>query len=271
MATLTLLTEKEISSLEVLKDYGRLISITDLAIASGAYVNNYVTLESDSSLIGRCGTYFTSTFQDPKFIKIVEVTGRIDTSLPNFANICIRPIIKDIKDKEQIFSKCYEKCENVLEVLYQEYPQNLASKEMISMLEEFYQADLLDKTGKVYTFNGCQKNRMYFPVELVSYPEYILEDKKYIRYISQGEYFKFKLSDGKIYHNDEPIWIEVSPIPWLIDIDTEYLISTKGLLSGFRFHDESYKGDFESSEIKQFLNNYMTPQITGKVYQKKLK
>ena len=58
------------------------------------------------------------------------------------------------------------------------------------------------------------------------------------------------------------IWIEVSPVVWLIDSKTQTLISKRGLISGIDFSDNSYEGVFARTKLKKYLDEYLLPEIT---------
>ena len=49
------------------------------------------------------------------------------------------------------------------------------------------------------------------------------------------------LSNGVKYRDGDYVWVEVSPVKWLIDNKTGILISKKGLVSGIRFLDRNHK------------------------------
>ena len=68
------------------------------------------------------------------------------------------------------------------------------------------------------------------------------------------------LSNGVQYRDGDYVWVEVSPVKWLIDDKTGILISKKGLVSGIRFLNKStnYKGDFSKTEMKEYLDRYMS-------------
>ena len=74
---------------------------------------------------------------------------------------------------------------------------------------------------------------------------------------------EFKLSDGERYRNGQYVWVEVSPVKWLIDERKGILVSKKALVSGIRYlsKNENYKADFDRTEMKEYLNNYMSRDL----------
>ncbi|MDO4869878.1 MAG: ATP-binding protein [Bacillota bacterium] len=127
-----------------------------------------------------------------------------------------------------------------------EYPQQACSKELSRILEgEFYE-NRLRKTGKSY---------------MAEYSEYIYEDAKYIRadYLSAAS---GTLSNGRTYKQGDKIWIEVSPVVWLIDHETDLLISEKILAFGPAFdRSNHYDGDFSKTDVCRFLNERFAEDI----------
>ena len=100
--------------------------------------------------------------------------------------------------------------------------------------------------------------------------EYIHGGKKYIR-VQANMFDKCQLSNGKRYKDGDFVWVEVSPIVWLIDDDAKKLVSKKGLLAGIRYlaNDVRYDGDFSMTEMKVYLDNYMSNDMFQSIKNKK--
>lgn len=146
---------------------------------------------------------------------------------------------------------------DTFEVEYGEYPQTLVDSKTQIKLEKIYlleqlkkeeQRTKMKKTGKVYTFDAlvspiCCDNA----IKPICYDELVYNNQKYIR----------------LWENcDRYLWIKVEPITWLIDEKTRLLISKKVLLSGIRFADRlSDSLDFNKSDMKYYLDNFMTYEI----------
>ena len=123
-------------------------------------------------------------------------------------------------------------------------------------LNELFMAGALAKTGKYYTFDGNDPddlNVSFFPA---TYEEYEYNGKKYILVKNNSDPVN-ELSDGCTYKKGEPIWVEVSPIEWIINIETKRMISKKGLLSGIKFNNEEYDGDFSTTLMNEYIDKYM--------------
>ncbi|UKI26799.1 MAG: ATP-binding protein [Bacilli bacterium] len=151
------------------------------------------------------------------------------------------------------------------EVEYGEYPQYAADSRMQSILESEYNRGM-NKTGRSYTFDSVKYDDYDTGFKPVAYEEYEYQGKKYIRIRANSDFEggKFKLSNGVEYRNGDYVWVEVSPVKWLIDDRARILISKMGLVSGIRFLDKrtNYKGDFSRTEMKEYLDRYMIHDLT---------
>ena len=151
------------------------------------------------------------------------------------------------------------------EVEYGEYPQYAADSRMQSILESEYNRGM-NKTGRSYTFDSVKYDDYDTGFKPVTYEEYEYQGKRYIRIRSNSDFGgnKFKLSNGVEYRDGDYVWVEVSPVKWLIDYRTGILVSKIGLVSGIRFLDSNhnYKGDFSRTEMKEYLDRYMIRDLT---------
>lgn len=146
------------------------------------------------------------------------------------------------------------------EVDYGEYPQMAAPVSVSNELDMYYNSSILAKTGKIYTFDSRKYDDYNNGFDPVYYEEYLLNGKKYIRVKANSDFEggEFKLSNGEEYVDNDYVWVEVSPVRWLVDRKKGILLSKKSLLSGIRFNPKrDYKGDFENTEMKSYMENYM--------------
>lgn len=160
-------------------------------------------------------------------------------------------------------------------------PRYIPDKSTQYKLNIAYKSHKIIKTNDEYTFDsryvrgdGSIKQKF----KPIAYPVYEFENKKYIRYqVNQcwdSRIFVDKmigvksepviLSNNLAYTNGEYVWVEVSQIPWIVDIERKTLIAEEGLLSGIQFDsfDANYQPiNYETSFIKKFLNNYLKGEI----------
>lgn len=152
------------------------------------------------------------------------------------------------------------------EVEYGEYPQYAPDSDVQRRLENEYQRGNLRQTGRDYTFDKTEYDDYSQYFQPVTYEEYDYNGKKYIRIRANSDYGSnsFKLSNGESYRNGDYVWVEVSPVKWLVDDKTQTLVSKRGLLAGIRFHtdDKSYNGDFSTTDMKEYLDKHMLRDLT---------
>ena len=273
---LTLLSEEEIfgkNQLDVLRKYGTQSAITDLAILTGGICSKKCYVPDDTSLKGRTVPYYTkSSFYENDLC--IDLAGNM-----MFRHRCsrsegIRPIIKNSTIFDSLYPnriKGYNGCE-VVE--FGEYPQYAPISDVQELLEKKYQVIDLRKTGKKYTFDSTAYSNFSQSFRPVTYEEYEYNEKKYIRVEARSCCQDFQLSNYEEYKNGDNVWVEVSPVVWLIDEETKSLVCKRGILSGILFHTGSkkYNGDFKTTEMKKYLDKHMSKElfqnITLEEYQK---
>ena len=76
------------------------------------------------------------------------------------------------------------------------------------------------------------------------------QGKKYVRVIANTSYDgkAINLSNGQSYRDKDPVWIEVSPVKWLVDEEHDIAITENIIFSGVQFDKET--------EMYRYLNTY---------------
>ena len=272
---LTLLSKVQIwgnsseSQLEVIRKYGTKAAITDLCILTGSYLceDTYYNIDEDKSLTGRTSWFWTRSDDGDNDVRAVSKTGARTTNLRYKRNCAVRPALQSSVISSKISPNRVRGYNGTEEVEYGEYPQNAADSRMQNILESEYNRGMR-KTGRSYTFDSVKNNDYDTGFKPVTYEEYEYQGKEYIRIKANfySDFVRFKLSNGVEYSSGEYVWVEVSPVKWLIDNRTKILISKKGLVSGIRFLDKTnYKGDFDRTEMKEYLDRYMLRDLTQTV------
>ena len=186
----------------------------------------------------------------------IDKTGDENTNSINVSSIGIRPAVpySSIKGKGTKFG------DNT--IIYGEYPQLLADKDLQSKLEASLLKGELNRTGKEYTFFRKEYNN-FSDVKYVPsiFSEYIYKNKKYVRIRINSdltdtakEYLNAKVGDY--------VWFKVSPVRWVIDEEQDIAISSNILFSGMRYDDDIHlNSSFETSELKSFIDNYLRHDI----------
>lgn len=268
---LTLLSEGQIwgtrneSRLRVIKKYGTKAAITDLCVLTGSYLceDPDYNIDEDKSLTGRTSCFWTRSDDGIDDVCAVNENGKRNCIFRYHRLGAVRPVLQSSVIFSQISPNRMRGYNGTEEVEYGEYPQNAADSRMQNILESEYNRGM-NKTGRSYTFNSVKYDDYYTGFKPVTYEEYEYQGKKYIRIKANSKFGsnKFMLSNGVRYKNGDYVWVEVSPVKWLIDDKTGILISKKGLVSGIRFLDNRYKGDFDKTEMKEYLDKYMLRDLT---------
>ena len=270
---LTLLSEGQIwgndkeSQLEVIRKYGTKAAITDLCVLTGSYLcdDTDYNIDEDSSLKGRTSWFWTRSDDNDDDVRTVIRDGDMDGTYRYRRDGAVRPALKSSVIFSQISPNRVRGYNGTEEVEYGEYPQYAADSRMQSILELEYNRGI-KKTGRSYTFDSVKYDDYCTGFKPVTYEEYEYQGKKYIRIRANSDFGgnKFKLSNGAFYRDDDYVWVEVSPVKWLIDDRTGILVSKIGLVSGIRFlgRNHNYKGDFSRTEMKEYLDRYMTHDLT---------
>ena len=273
---LTLLSEGQIwgnsseSQLEVIRKYGTKAAITDLCVLTGSYLceDTDYNIDEDKSLTGRTSWFWTRSDDGDNDVRAVIEHGYRSSNYRDKRNGAVRPALQSSVIFSQISPNRVRGYNETEEVEYGEYPQNAADSRMQNILESEYNRGM-NKTGRSYTFDSVKYDDYDTGFKPVTYEEYEYQGKEYIRIKANSDFGgnKFKLSNGVEYRNGDYVWVEVSPVKWLIDDRTGILISKKGLVSGIRFLDKrtNYKGDFDRTEMKEYLDRYMLRDLTQTV------
>ena len=268
---LTLLSEGQIwgndkeSQLEVIRKYGTNAAITDLCALTGSDLceDTDHNIDEDSSLKGRTSWFWTRSDYNDNNVFAVSKFDFMGYAHKSSRNCAVRPVLQSSVIFSQISPNRVRGYNGTEEVEYGEYPQYAADSRMQSILESEYNRGM-NKTGRSYTFDSEIYNDSNIGFKPVTYEEYEYQGKGYIRMRVNFNFGRYKLSNGVGYKDGDYVWVEVSPVKWLIDDRTGILVSKLGLVSGIRFLDRNhkYKGDFSRTEMKEYLDRYMIRDLT---------
>lgn len=264
--TLTLLTLKQADrtdGLQVLRKAGPAFH-TDLSILNSVYRvrENYYTNAFEDEPFDYFSSFFTKTEDGDLDVYCYDEIQ--STAVYRWAtDRGIRPVINDPILYDALVQKRKPGRNGTYEVEFGVYPQYFASIETGNELEMRYECNDLITTDKKYTIMHPTGSGEMHPVALEEYPEYEYQNDYYIRYTAFDESAVFA-SNGQAVLRDNDYWIKVSPVLWLLDEETKLLISKRSLVSGVRFNSKPYSGDFETTEVKQFIDTYLTPNLFDK-------
>ena len=261
---LTLMSEGQIwgeQRLDVIKKYGTRCAATDLAILTGCYLYNNYKVNEDNSLEGRTSWCWTRSDDKDNDVRVADNGGRRYYAYRCKRGGAVRPALQSSTIRSLISPNKERGYNGTYEVECGEYPQMVAETDHQAILESELHSGNLKKTGRNYTFDSRAPYDKDSKFDPITYNEYEYQGKKYIRI--KANTGVAQLSNGEKYHNGEYVWVEVSPVRWLIDERKGILVSKKALVSGIRYlsKDENYKGDFKRTEMYEYLNNYMLKDL----------
>ena len=234
---LTLLSKDQIwedTALEVLKKYGKEAAISDLCILTGSHLASTDYNIEDTSLDSskrRTSWFWTRSDDNYNDVCMVYVAGGRDYFYRYRRFGAVRPVIESSAIYSQISLNKVRGYNDTYEVEYGEYPQWAAPEEMQQELEEKLTQGTLNKTRKSYTFDSAKYDDYDTGFRGVTYDEYEYQGRKFIRVKANFFGRRFKLSNGIGYKNSDYVWVEVSPVKWLLDEKTKTLVSKIGLVS----------------------------------------
>ena len=263
--------------IEVFKKYGTKAAVTDLCILCGGKFDGRlkysISGEELAPLKGRPGMYWTKShcYEDiflkytfGKSVKIITEPGTIGIAEFKYApSCCVRPILQLSRELfAQITSKRTKGYNDTEEVEFGEYPQYAVSNDLQKILTLEHEKGM-NKTGRTYTFEIDADNLSKY-IMTTKREEYEFQGKKYV-YINASKNIntRYPLSNNIKYKEGDCVWVEVSPVKWLIDDENKQLISKYSLVSGIRFMDRQaeYNGDFSKTEMKEYLDDYMVKDL----------
>ena len=266
MNEFTFLTEEQIygnSQLDILKKYGTRCAITDFSILIGGYVSsNYYTDEGNSKK-DRTSWWWTKSSDGDNYARVVASYGYKDFGHVYNRVGGARPAIP-YSSISSISSNGVIGSFGIKEVEYGEYPQWVAFEGYSRELERLYNSNNLRATGKSYTTDSVRYQDTDTPFRARTHTEYEYNGRKYIRIVGDYNGNGKELSDGREVESGKPYWVAVEPIKWLVDERANIALSKNIIFAGVQFQNcKVYKGDFDRTDIKQFMDRYFSKEIVA--------
>ena len=269
MSNFTFLTEEQCfgnDKLDILEKRGTQAAITDFSVLLGGWVSDY-HVDNDSSLEGRTGWYWTKSDDGDNDARVVDDSGFRNCLTVHKRSGGARPAlpfssISNIPTNGESGKRARD---GVLEVEYGYYPQKAVSKEMQERLEREYRSGRLSKTRNSYTTDSTRYTEYDTTFEPQTHQEYQYNGKRYVR-VEANSYYdgnNFTLSNGEQYKDGDNVWIEVSPVKWIVDEKSRMMIIEKLIFAGVQFNKESnyHTRDFDKTDIKTFMDRYLSRDL----------
>ena len=269
MSNLTLLTQEqcfESDKLDILEKRGTKAAITDFSILLGGYVSDY-HIDSDDSLEGRTGYYWTKSDDGDNDARVVNVTGFRHCFSVSERDGGARPALpfSSISSIPTNGVSGKRARDGILEVEYGYYPQKAVSKDMQLKLEQAFKSGRLSRTGKGYTTDSKKYDDYDEKFEPKRHEEYQYNGKRYVRVEANSDFGggEFQLSNGEEYRDGDNVWVEVSPVKWLVDEKARIMLTEKLIFAGVQFnHTRDYHTrDFDKTDIKTFMDKYLSKEL----------
>ena len=272
MSNLTFLTQEqcfESDKLDILEKRGTRAAITDFSILLGGYVSDSWHIDSDDSLEGRTGYYWTRSDDGDNDARVVDSYGLRyfhDVALRNGGARPALPFSSISSIPTNGVSGAPKRArDGVLEVEYGYYPQKAVSKDMQERLERAFQRRSLSRTGKKYTTDSRKYDAYDETFSPKQHEEFQLDGKRYVRVEANSDFGggEFTLSNGESYRDGDFVWVEVSPVKWLVDERAKIMLTDKLIFSGVQFkHTRDYHTeDFDRTDIKTFMDRYLSKEL----------
>ena len=264
MNNFTFLTDEQIfgnNRLDIINRYGTKCAITDFSILLGGYVSDYHTNEGNTDR-DRTGRWWTRTDDGDNDARGVDSAGSGDYDSVRTRGGGARPALP-YPSISSIASNEVRGSFGIKEIEYGEYPQTIVDERFSRELEGKYKRGTgIRETGKTYTTDSAKYDDYGMAFEPRKHEEFEYKGKKYIRIVGDYNGNGEKLSDGRKIVLNEPYWVAVEPIIWLVDEITNIALSKKIIFSGVQFKNRrDYQGDFDRTDIKQFMDDYFSKEI----------
>ena len=155
--------------------------------------------------------------------------------------------------------------DGILEVEYGYYPQKAVSKDMQLKLEQAFKSGRLSRTGKGYTTDSKKYDDYDEKFEPKRHEEYQYNGKRYVRVEANSDFGgnEFQLSNGEKYRDGDNVWVEVSPVKWLVDEKARIMLTEKLIFAGVQFNatNDYHTRECDKTDIKIFMDKYLSKEL----------
>jgi len=257
-------------ALNVIQIFGRKVGASDLAILQGATVNSNGVRDASGNYTADAWTTSKRDIEPNRSVTGVNYYGDEFGMSPSTLHGLIRPVLQiEPKDHfinlKNVTEEKFFNGRSVNKLLVLElgrYPQTVVSQEESKKLEKLLLGNTR-ATGEHYTFNKHKIWKSEIPdFHPYNCQRFECDGQEYIRIFAQPANKSCILSDRRYAEYGEIYWVKVEPIRWLVEPESNLLISEKGLLSGIPFTTEKeYNGDFAKTLLCRYLNTYFIHEI----------
>lgn len=237
-------------------------AITDFAITLGGKFSSNQFVHDNNTLDNRAGAYWTKSSSDDNGVIISEYGQITEGYHVTDKNIGTRLVLPYSFIEENSKNLLPQKNEyDILEINYGYYPNQAPQKELQQLLEEKLENKEINKLEQTITVCTRDDNTDFSKEELAVY-EY--NHKLYTRVFvnTSTSNNSIILSNNEEYEDWDAVWLEISPIKWLVDTDKKIAVTKNIIFAGIPFNNNQiYKGDFNTTTIKKYLDEYFLKEI----------
>ena len=273
MSDFTFLTKEQCfgnDKLDILEKRGIKAAITDFSSLLGGFVSRN-NIDSDSSLEGKTGYYWTKSAYGNNHVKVVGSDGCLTYNGVLGRIIGARPVLpfSEISSIPTNGESGKRAKDGVLEVEYGYYPQKAVSRDMQERLERAYRRGNISKTRNSYTTDSVEYFGYPISFQPQTHQEYEYNGKRYVRVKANLYYYDwdFILSNGEQCRVGDNVWVEVLPVKWLVDEKSRMMITEKIIFAGVQLNKESnyHTRDFDRTDIKTFMDRYLSRDLVQSI------
>ena len=241
------------TKLSIIEKRGTKAVATDFAVLLGCFARrNYSSIVDYDYRDPITGYYWLKTDDKKGDPCVIKDNGEKHQIYLGNLNIGARPVLTLKYSDIPINELPMKIVDGVLEVEYGNYPQQAAPKDIQYELENLYKTGILKGTGNIYSLDRKK------------FVEYEYWGKRYVRVEMNSYFSEYQLSNGIRYENNDYVWIEVSPVKWLVDLNEELMVSEKIMFSGVEFTSNLKYNirDFKNTNICNLLNKNFKNDLT---------
>ncbi len=229
---------------KLLKNKSLLARITDFGILTGGYVSSDFHVEQ-FCLEDRTGYYFTQS-SDFDRVEVINDMGSKGLYYVNERKIGIRPVLE--YEGAPANYRLNEKGEFLLE--YGTYPTKVVRLPLQKSLEEKYQQKELEEGTKT------------IHIQDKILPTYLFLEQEYVRVPANFNKKTAILSNRQGYVQKDDVWVQVTPLYWMLDLDNKRAISENILIAGLPYCNSN------NQNIIEYFNPLLLEDIKVKTKRK---
>ena len=134
---------------------------------------------------------------------------------------------------------------------------------MQERLERAYRSGSISRTRNSYTTDSRKYDAYNEKFLEKQHDEYEYNGKRYVRIEVNSGKSQYALSNGETYRDGDNVWVEVSPVKWLVDERGKVMLTDKLIFSGIQFNHtrDYYTENFDKTDIKTFMDRYLSRDL----------